>query len=169
MSSLPEPSAGTVEVSTALLGYLDYFRAEIRRKLAGLAPEDLRASALPSGWTPIELLSHLVHMERRWFVWGFLAETVDAPWGDQDAEGRWQSDLDVEVLLELLDAGGRRTAAVVHAHPLESRAAAGGRFPDAATAPTLLSILLHVEQEYARHAGHLDIVRELSDGLTGEG
>lgn len=169
MGSLPEPSASTVDPATALLHYLDYFRAEIRRKITGLGDKDLHTSRLPSGWTPVELLAHLVHMERRWFVWGFLGEDVDAPWGDQDDDGRWQSHLDVEVLLGLLDEGGRRTSAIVHSHPAGEQAAIGGRFPEGEATPTLLAILLHVEQEYARHTGHLDIVRELCDGLTGEG
>ena len=37
---------------------------------------------VPSGWTPLELLSHVLHMEQRWFVWGFLGEQVAEPWGD---------------------------------------------------------------------------------------
>lgn len=169
MTSLPEPSTRTVDPATALLDYLDYFRAEIRRKVSGLDKNDLSTSRLPSGWTALELLAHLVHMERRWLVWGFLGEAVTAPWGDQNDEGRWQTDLDVTVLLDLLDAGGRRTSAIVRSHPVDQRAATGGRFPEGDATPTLLAILLHVEQEYARHTGHLDIVRELCDGLTGEG
>jgi hypothetical protein len=53
----------------------------------------LRASRVPSAWTPLELLQHLALMERRWFVWGFLGEPVDDPWADSggDAEGRWRS------------------------------------------------------------------------------
>jgi uncharacterized protein DUF664 len=47
-------------------------------------------------------------------------------------------------------------------------AASTGRFADRDDVPTLLAICFHVLQEYARHAGHLDIVRELTDGMTGE-
>lgn len=169
MTSLPEPSAKTIDPAEALLDYLDYFRAEIRRKVSGLDQKDLCASRLPSGWTPVELLAHLVHMERRWLVWGFLGEPVKSPWGDQNDDGRWRTDLDVTTLLDLLDEGGRRTSAIVRSHPIDQRAACGGRFPEKEATPTLLAILLHVEQEYARHTGHLDIVREMFDGLTGEG
>lgn len=169
MTSLPEPSASTVDPVTALLDYLDYFRAEIRRKVIGLDKRDLCTSRLPSGWTPLELIAHLVHMERRWLVWGLLGEAVTAPWGDQNDDGFWHTDLDVTILLDLLDDGGRRTSAIVRSHPAGGHAASGGRFPEGEAAPTLLAILLHVEQEYARHTGHLDIVREMCDGLTGEG
>jgi Protein of unknown function (DUF664) len=44
----------------------------------------------------------------------------------------------------------------------------GGRFADGDRRPTLAWVLFHVLQEYARHAGHLDIARELLDGTTGE-
>ena len=50
------------------------------------------AATLPSGWTPIELLSHVLHMEQRWFVWGFLGEQVDDPWGDWTVDEPWDSD-----------------------------------------------------------------------------
>ena len=72
-----------------------------------------------AGWTPIELLSHVLHMEQRWFVWGFLGEPVDEPWGDwtvdepwdDGLDGRWQvaEDVTAEALAERLAAIGERT------------------------------------------------------------
>jgi uncharacterized protein DUF664 len=47
------------------------------------ADDELRTSRLPSGWAPLELLKHLVHVERRWLVWGFEGEPVDDPWADE--------------------------------------------------------------------------------------
>nr|WP_231921477.1 DUF664 domain-containing protein [Micromonospora auratinigra] len=64
--------------------------------------------------------------------------------------------------------GGDRTRRIVESTPPDTPAALGGRFTDPARRPTLVAILLHVLQEYARHAGHLDVVRELTDGRTGE-
>ncbi|WP_137120153.1 mycothiol transferase [Segeticoccus rhizosphaerae] len=60
------------------------------------------------------------------------------------------------------------TREIVEGNELATRAQVGGRFPTAADAPTLEWILFHVLQEYARHAGHLDIARELIDGSVGE-
>jgi hypothetical protein len=51
---------------------------------------------------------------------------------------------------------------------LSQRARTGGRFPTGTEPPTLGWILLHVLQEYARHVGQLDVVRELIDGTVGE-
>ena len=169
MSSLPDPEADPADATGLLLEYLDFFRAEILRKLDGLSSRDLRAGRLPSGWSPLELLSHLVHMERRWLVWGFAGEPVEQPWGDSDQSGHWRvpADVTLDALAEQLHAGGRRTGAIVAAARLSDHAALGGRF-DREPTPTLGRILFHVLQEYARHAGHLDIARELVDGLTGE-
>ncbi len=64
--SLPNPSHRQVETLTLFLDYLDYYRAAIAVKLVGLSDAELRSSRLPSSWTPIELLKHLVYMERRW-------------------------------------------------------------------------------------------------------
>jgi len=166
----PEPSRELADPSDLFVRYLDYFRSAIRAKLTGLSPAQLTTSVLPSGWTPMELLVHLVFMERRWLRWGFLAEDVEQPWGDHDAEGSWRvpSDATLEEWLERLDAGGRRTREIVQNADLASLGALGGRFKTEDKRPTLAWILFHVLQEYARHAGHLDVARELIDGEVGE-
>lgn len=43
---------------------------------------------LQSDWTPLELVKHLTHVERRWLVWGFEGQPVAEPWGDSQ-DGRW--------------------------------------------------------------------------------
>lgn len=166
--SLPQPGAAAPDESALFLAYLDHFRSEIGRKVADLDESALTTSRLPSGWTPAELVEHLVHMERRWLVWGFLGEEVPTPWGDQGDDGRWTTDRPIQELLDALDAAGRRTRAIVMSHSLPATATPGGRFIDDAPLPTLLAILFHVLQEYARHTGHLDVVRELIDGTIGE-
>ncbi|GAA4736685.1 hypothetical protein GCM10023350_20690 [Nocardioides endophyticus] len=76
--------------------YLDWVRADLAAAVLALPADEQRTGSVPSGWTPIELLSHALHMEQRWFVWGFLGEVVDEPWGDwtvdepwHQEEGRW--------------------------------------------------------------------------------
>lgn len=165
--SLPSPLTATSDPALALVTYLDFFRDAAARRVADLEDADLDRSVLPSGWTPLQLLSHLAHMERRWLVWGFLGEPVPEPWGDEDAAGAWVTDRSRHALLEALADGGRRTREIVETHDLQEHGTLGGRFTDE-PAPTLLTILFHVLQEYARHVGHLDIVRELIAGTTGE-
>jgi uncharacterized damage-inducible protein DinB len=164
---LPEPAA-EANPAQLLITYLDFFRDEVVRKVTGLDDGGLDTSRVPSGWTPRELVNHLLHMERRWFVWGFLGEDVADPWGDQDSDGKWQADAGIDELVEQLRAVGHRTTAILRDHPLDGPSATTGRFTDTDTVPTLLAVAFHVLQEYARHTGHLDIVRELTDGMTGE-
>ena len=90
-----------------------------------------------------------------------LGEEVAAPRADRDAEGHFVTDRPLDELLSDLDEVGRRTTEVVATHdPLET-ASGDGMFAGGSGRPTLLTILFHVMQEHARHAGHLDIVREL--------
>lgn len=170
MTPLPEPDKGTSDTKVLFLDYLDYYRSVVATKLDGLSDAELRSSRLPSGWTPIELLKHLVFMERRWLRWGFAAEPVPAPWGDNDDEGRWRVDSNesVDALIAALHDGGQHTRQVVERADLDARSGIGGRFTSPPEAPALVWVLFHVLQEYARHAGHLDIARELADGTTGE-
>jgi uncharacterized damage-inducible protein DinB len=166
-AGFPEPGGGTADPATLFVRYLDFYRATVLRKVASLPQEGLRRSLLPSGWTPLEMLSHLAHMERRWIVWGFLGEAVADPWGDGGGD-HWQvpDDVSVEDLVALLLRTGERTTRVLTEHPLQETAATGGRFR--ADPPTLAWICFHVLQEYARHAGHLDVAVELAGGDLGE-
>jgi hypothetical protein len=147
--------------------YLDWVRSDLAAGVLALSYADQRTARVPSGWTPLELLTHVLHMEQRWFVWGFLGEQVDEPWGDWDVadpatqDGRWTVSPaeTAEDLAERLRLVGARTSAILRERPLDAVAATGGRF--AGDPPTLEWICFHVLAEYARHAGHLDIVGEL--------
>jgi uncharacterized damage-inducible protein DinB len=166
---LHEPARQATDPKSLLLDYLDYYRSAIAAKLAGLTDEQLDAPRFASGWTPRQLLKHLIYMERRWLRWGFRAEPVPDPTGDGDASGHWRTGPEdtLAALLTALADGGQATRAIVEDAELADAGAVGGRFTDEPT-PTLPWILLHVLQEYARHAGHLDIAREESDGSRGE-
>ena len=86
MSDFPEPKPDTGDAATLFATYLDWYRETAIRKVGALDPAEQRRTRLPSGRTPLEMLTHLAHRERRWIVWGFLGEQVDAPWGD-DKDG----------------------------------------------------------------------------------
>jgi hypothetical protein len=164
----PEPTDPRASRAEVFLGYLEYFRSVVVGRLDGLPDDELRTSRLPSGWTPLELLEHLIHVERRWLVWGFEGEPVPDPWADR-RDGRWYVPPG-ETLPDLVAAladQAERTRAIVEAHDLADVGQPGERWRGAPPA-TLERVLFHLLQEYARHAGHLDIVRELIDGRTGE-
>ncbi|HEX6673565.1 MAG TPA: DinB family protein [Actinomycetes bacterium] len=166
----PEPSETLTDPRELLVGYLDYYRDAILRKLDGMSEEELRSSRLPSGWTPLALLKHLAGVERRWFRWGFAAGQVDDPRPERGPDGRWhvgaeETTDDVKALFRDECAWSRQ---IVAAAQLEDVARTGGGFNPPEHHPALIWILFHVLQEYARHAGHLDIIRELADGTVGE-
>jgi uncharacterized damage-inducible protein DinB len=167
---LPEPSKTLAGTEELLAGYLDFYRSEVLRKLDGLSEAELRSSRLPSGWTPLQLLKHLAYMERRWLQWSFAGTDIPEPFGDRgpgdrSPEERWlvAEDETAAQIRAFFDEQAARTREIAAAAQLSDRAAPSQRYDEV---PTLNWILFHVLQEYARHAGHLDIVRELADGQT---
>jgi hypothetical protein len=158
-----EPAAEVAGEAALFAAYFTFLRETVAEKVLALSAEEQRTTRLASGWTPIELLSHLAHMERRWFVWGWLHEHVEAPWGDRSPDsGHWQvpADVSAESLVELLRSVGRRTDEVLATHDLDTWATPAEHFDEGL--PTLRWICFHVLHEYARHAGHLDIAVELA-------
>jgi hypothetical protein len=166
-----EPPDTLTDTRELILGYLDYYRAALLRKLDGMSEEDLRGSRLPSGWAPLALLKHLAFVERRWFRWGFAAEQVDPVWGEEDPDtkkwhvGAEESTQEIRALF--LDECARSREIVARAE-LRDPARTGGGFNPPEHNPALIWILFHMLQEYARHVGQLDVVREMADGVTGE-
>ena len=169
----PPASTGPAPASPTrgelLVGYLDWYREALTRKLAGLSEEQLRTPVPPLGWSPLGLVKHLGWVERRWLSWGFAAEEVAVtPPGDDDAEWRVADTETTSTVLADYRAATARSRELIAGAELSDRARVGGRFPTAEAAPTLGRILFHLLQEYARHVGQLDIARELIDGSTGE-
>ena len=161
-----EPADGRREL---FLRYLDHFRDSVLAKVAALADDEMRRSRLPSGWTPLELLKHLLYVELRWIEWGFEGRRdVGDPWGDRRAD-RWYVAHDETrdgLMAALRDQGGH-TRSVVEAADLATPGQPGPRWEGADPA-TLERVLFHLLQEYARHLGHLDVVVELAGGPVGE-
>lgn len=170
LMSVPFPAPTTPAGSRAevFLRYLEFFRDRLAAKLRALPTGDLRASRLPSGWTPLELLKHLTYVELRWLEWGFEGRAVADPWGDRRAD-RWHvaPDETLEGLLANLTQQAERSHAIVERHDLAEVGQPGERW-DGEPPATLERVLFHLLQEYARHVGHLDIVSELAGAQAGE-
>jgi uncharacterized damage-inducible protein DinB len=165
-----EPRPGLGDEAAHVAAYLAFYRSTVVEKARSLPDAELRRPLLPSGWTPLELLQHLAYMERRWFTWGFLGEPVADPWADSqgspDASWLVPPDRSLDDVVRLLDDQAARTGQVLTSASLDDLAATGGRFTT--EPPDLRWICFHVLQEYARHAGHLDVVVELAGGHVGE-
>ena len=164
----PEPTDPAASRTEVFLRYLDYFRSVLVGKIQDLSDSDLRRSRLPSGWAPIELIKHLTYVELRWLEWGFEGSDITEPWGES-RDDRWYvaPDETIADVMKGLHDQAARSRAVIEAHALSEVGAPSDRW-DGADPPSLERILFHLLQEYARHVGHMDIVRELVDGHVGE-
>jgi uncharacterized damage-inducible protein DinB len=143
--------------------YLDYFRERIIAKVSGLPADAQGVSQVPSGWTPLALLKHLRYVELRWIEWGFEGRDVGEPWADTPrGDDVWYADESLDELVTALRKQGEHTRAFATATDLDAVGVPGDRW-DGADPATLDRVLLHLIQEYAHHAGHIDIVAELAE------
>jgi uncharacterized damage-inducible protein DinB len=170
----PEPPVAADETAT-LLGFLDYQRATLGWKCAGLGSDGLRAKVGASSVTLGGLLKHMALVEDGWFSRSLHGREYSPPWNAVD----WKSDPDWEwhtatddspeqlraLWQESVDRSRALTAEALADGGLDRLA--GRTWPDG-TAPSLRWIVVHMIEEYARHNGHADLLRESVDGETGE-
>ena len=153
---------------TVLTSMLDYVRATVHAKCAGIADEDARRAPLPtSPLTTISgLVSHLRWVEYSWFEVMLLGKEDRGPWTDDDPDREMRIALQVPIVELLADyaAGCARYGDLVASLDLDTPS----KQSISTGAPvTLRWILLHLIEEAARHNGHIDILREMADGVTG--
>ncbi|MEU0653765.1 DinB family protein [Streptomyces albogriseolus] len=164
-----EPAQNADE-RTMLEGWLDYHRATLARKCEGLTDEQLRAASVaPSELSLMGLVRHMAEVERSWFRRVFAGEDAGPLYyGEADPDGEfhpgetdtwkdayetWQGEIEA----------ARRAAA---GHALDERSRA--RHHSHSGPCSLRWIYTHMIEEYARHNGHADLIRQAIDGATGE-
>ena len=166
---LDGPGVDVSDARELLLGYLEWYRKALMRKISGLSDDQLRMPVEPLGWSPLGLVQHLGWVERRWMRWGFAAEDVVAyPSGGDATEWTVAAGTSTAEVLAAYHAEVAAANSLATAAALADKARLGGRFKTPGQAPSLGRILFHLLQEYARHVGHLDVARELIDGEAGE-
>lgn len=151
-----------------LEGWLDFHRATLLHKCEGLDADRLRQrSAPPSGLSLLGLIRHLAEVERWWFRTVFAGQTdLGEIYGDEDHPEADFDDLD--------GADPDADLATLQSEIDLARAAAAGHGLDetgvhpARGAVSLRWIYVHMIEEYARHVGHADLLRERIDGVTGD-
>jgi uncharacterized damage-inducible protein DinB len=170
----PEPPAQGDE-TTMLLAFLDYQRATFAWKCRGLGPVGLNTRTAASTLTLGGMMKHLALVEELWFSRALFGHDYSPPWDAVD----WNSDPDWEWRTATDDSVEELGALWEHAVALSRQSVAkalatGGLdrlavrpWPDG-RAPSLRWIMLHMIEEYARHNGHADLLRESVDGETGE-
>ena len=170
----PEPPAAGDEAAT-LLGFLDYQRATLAWKCSGLDAAGMRTTVAASSITLGGLLKHLAYVEADWFSESLHGRDRKPPWDTVDwkADPDWEWHSAAQDTPEQLFALWRDAVASSRSRVTEAMADGGlGRlarrtWPDG-SAPSLRWILCHMIEEYARHNGHADLIRESVDGLVGE-
>jgi hypothetical protein len=152
----PPPATGVTE-QDVLLGFLDYLRESVAAKVEGAPEPQVRTPGVPSGTNLLGLVNHLINVER--FI--FLGEQVtDWPATFHASPGSTVTSLTDEYRSVTTRANG----AIAACADLESPCARPMRQGEP---PSMRWALAHMIEETARHAGHMDILRELIDGATG--
>jgi uncharacterized damage-inducible protein DinB len=147
-----------------LQAFLDWHRATLLYKCAGLTGEQLAERAVPpSGLSLLGLIRHMTKVERTWFRKRFADEAVDNPFGEE-------TDADFAQLDPARAAAdyARLTEEWKLADAAAANASLDDTFVHGGETMSLRLIYLHMIEEYARHLGHADLLRERIDGRTGE-
>ncbi|MFE4513523.1 DinB family protein [Kitasatospora sp. NPDC056783] len=155
--------------ATTLTGFLDYHRDTLAQKCAGLTDDQLRLRSVPpSNLSLLGLVRHMAEVEQYWFQSVLLGQEI--PEGHFWTEANEDGDFD-----DIDTADVAADFAVWRAEIEASRSAAAGLPLDTVGKKlrrgepvTLRWILAHMVEEYARHNGHADLLRESVDGATGE-
>ncbi|WP_406288609.1 DinB family protein [Embleya sp. NBC_00896] len=166
MTRTDTPPTGDERAS--LTTFLDYVRSTARSKCESVSADDARNAPLPGSplMTLCGLIGHLRWVEYYWFEVMFLGREDEGPWTDEDPDREMRIALDVPLadLLAEYEAQSARYRELVADTDLDTpakRPFRDGRHPN------LRWVLLHLIEETARHNGHLDVIRELTDGRTG--
>ena len=170
----PQPPVAVDEAGT-LLGFLEYERATLAWKCSKLDPAGLNTTLGPSPMTLGGMLKHLARVEDYWFSYALHARDVAPPWNavdwKADPDHDWQSAADdspEELFTMWEDAADRSRALVALALAEGDLGQLARRTWPNGQPPSLRWILVTVIDEYARHNGHADLIRESVDGLTGQ-
>ncbi|MFJ9798297.1 DinB family protein [Streptomyces sp. NPDC101145] len=151
-----------------LVTFLDYVRDTAIAKCDGLGADGARSAPLPHSplMTAAGLISHLRWVEHYWLEAVFLGEEDRTPWTreDPDREMRIALDIPLPRLIAEYREQSDRLREVIAGHDLDATARRPVRD---GVHVSLRWILLHLIEETARHNGHLDAIRELTDGTTG--
>lgn len=172
----PEPPYASAEAAT-LLGFLDYQRETLQRKCRGLGDEQLRVVLPPSPITLGGLLMHLACVEDSWFTETVGGQPLPEPWAsadfEADPEWDWHSAAAYsgDALRALWAERVNRSRGIVTAQLSDGEDAALSQTHPAwgrQDPVSLRWVLAHMIEEYARHNGHADLIRESIDGQTGD-
>ncbi|HQZ33028.1 MAG TPA: DinB family protein [Ilumatobacteraceae bacterium] len=173
MTELHTLPSVTADERTTLTEFLDYFRSVLLRKADGLDEIQARQQVGVSQMDMLGLIRHMAGVEQSWFSQAFAGNDEPEVWpSDDDPDADWHHGPDdtLAVAVAAMYAQIAKARAVVAAaESLDQVTAVDVGPPDnpARFGPRSLRwILVHLIEEYARHCGHADIIRENIDGAV---
>lgn len=169
-----DPPVNSDEAAT-LLGFLNYQRDTLRWKCSGLTPDQLSTALAPTTMTLAGLVKHLAVVEAGWLNQFFAGGVAKPSWfDDRDPDDRnWSFTSAADATPDQLFAWFDESIAVSDQVIADALAGPEGLATLSAEEEygnqiSLRWILCHLIEEYARHNGHADLIRESIDGATGE-
>lgn len=157
-----DPMSG--DEPTVLAGWLDYHRDTLLYKCAGLTEEQLKtASSEPSNLTLLGLVRHMTELER-WLRSLFTGETIEDPYSTEESPDGAFTDVasaDAAADLALYQSEVEQTRKALSLRSLDET------YEDEGETYNLRTTCTHILEEYARHNGHADLLRQRIDGATG--
>jgi Protein of unknown function (DUF664) len=153
----------------ALLDFLHAQRNVVLSIVAGLDEEAWHRSVVPSGWTPAGLVEHLGGAEWHWFQGVVAGKHPEPAPGDEDLPpydpmAAFVSNEPSAEIIEFYREQCASSDAVLAVTPLSAQPRGRHGVPGRDEPADVRWVVLHMIEETARHAGHLDIARELMDG-----
>jgi uncharacterized damage-inducible protein DinB len=151
-----------------LEGFLDWYRAVVERKVDGLTADDAARARTTTGMSALGIVKHLGWVERGWFRETFAGEDVEAIDTDGDNSAEFAVDVadTVESVVAFYRAEVEQARRIVREAP--TLEAVSVRETGYGEQVSLRWIMVHMLEETARHAGHLDLMREEIDGQVGD-
>jgi len=157
----PVPRTG--DEKAMLSAFLDRYRETMIWKLQGLSKEQASRRLVPSDTTLLGVVKHLAYVERYWFH-DFKGDPISFPWNEGEPEREFVIEREdtVESITALYEGEIARSREIVEQSSLDDLS------KPAKEPLSLRWIMIHMIEETARHAGHADILRELTDGAIGQ-
>ena len=165
----------TADERTTLTEFLDYFRSVLLRKADGLNDSQARMQVGVSQMDMLGLIRHMAGVERWWFSQAFIGSEEPDVWpSDDDEDADWHhgpNDTLAEALAAMHEEIAKARGIVAATDSLEQVTAIDvgpSDNPARFGRRSLRWVMVHMIEEYARHCGHADVIREAIDGAVGD-
>jgi len=164
-----EVEATATDERSNYIGYLRHYRLTLQLKCDGLTPEQLAMRSVePSTMSLLGMVRHLAEVERVWFRRVLSQQDAPRLWGPRRSDADWDEAVGEQSEVDRAWAAWREEVDYAEqwldAHPDMGEVVSDPERGDL----TVRDVVVHLIEEYARHCGHADLLRERIDGRTGQ-